>query len=66
MQEQQEIELWALARANSIMLNEAMQLAFAAQNLDKKRVNLNIYKLRRAIADSLLEAAADKRNISEN
>jgi hypothetical protein len=62
MQEQREIENWALARAHSIMLNEGMQLAIAAQNLDKKRVSVNIYQLRRAITDSLLEVASRQRN----
>lgn len=60
MDEQREFEAWALARAHSIMLNEGLQLAMAAQNLDKRRTKLNIYQLRQAIADSLLEVAAGK------
>jgi hypothetical protein len=57
MDEQRDFEAWALARAHNIMLNEGLQLAIAAQNLDKRRTKLNVYQLRQAIADSLLEVA---------
>jgi hypothetical protein len=60
MEEQRDFEAWALARAHNIMLNEGLQLAIAAQNLDKRRTKLNVYQLRQAIADSLLEVATGR------
>lgn len=55
MMEQQAFEAWAITRAHEIMMREGLQLALSAQNLDKKKVRTNSYRLRQAIADCLLE-----------
>jgi hypothetical protein len=55
MDEQRDIEAWALARAHEIMMRQGYQLVVAAQNLDRKGTRNISYELRQAIADSLME-----------
>jgi hypothetical protein len=53
-----DIEAWALARAHHIVLNEGLNLAKAAQDLDRKRSRSLVYELRRVITAAILEAHA--------
>jgi hypothetical protein len=53
-----DIESWALARAHHIVLNEGLNLAKAAQDLDRKRSRSLVYELRRVITAAILEAHA--------
>ena len=55
MIDQQEFEAWAIARAHQIILHEGMQLAQSAQYLDKIKLRSDVYRLRQAIADCLIE-----------
>ena len=55
---QSEIESWALARANSIVLKEGLNLAKAAQDLDRKRSRSLVYELRTVITAAIIEAHA--------
>jgi hypothetical protein len=58
-----DIETWALARAHHIVLNEGLNLAKAAQDLDRKRSRSLVYELRKVIAVAILEAhAASSKN----
>ena len=58
MIESHEFEAWAMTRAHEIMMREGLQLALSAQNLDKRKVRSDSYRLRQAIADCLLEMRA--------
>ncbi len=53
-----DIESWALARAHAIVLNEGLNLAKAAQDLDRKRSRLLVYELRKVITAAIIEAHA--------
>ncbi|MBB3658792.1 hypothetical protein FHX15_004052 [Rhizobium sp. BK650] len=53
-----DIESWALARAHTIVLNEGLNLAKAAQDLDRKRSRLLVYELRKVITAAIVEAHA--------
>ena len=53
-----DIESWALARAHHIVLNEGLNLAKAAQDLDRKRSRSMVYELRKVITAAILEAHA--------
>jgi hypothetical protein len=53
-----DIESWALARAHHIVLNEGLNLAKAAQDLDRKRSRSLVYELRKVITAAILEAHA--------
>jgi hypothetical protein len=53
-----DIESWALARAHHIVLNEGLNLAKAAQDLDRKRSRSLVYELRSVITAAILEAHA--------
>ncbi len=55
---QLDIESWALTRAHNIVLNEGLNLAKAAQDLDRKRSRSLVYELRKVIAAAILEAHA--------
>lgn len=55
---QLDIEAWALARAHSIVLKEGLNLAKAAQDLDRKRSRSLVYELRNVITAAILEAHA--------
>jgi hypothetical protein len=55
---QADVETWALARANHIVLNEGLNLAKAAQDLDRKKSRSLVYELRRVITAAILEAHA--------
>lgn len=55
---QADIETWALARAHRIVLNEGLNLAKAAQDLDRKRSRSLVYELRTVITAAILEAHA--------
>jgi hypothetical protein len=55
MIESHEFEAWAMTRAHEIMMREGLQLALSAQNLDKRKVRNDSYRLRQAIADCLME-----------
>jgi hypothetical protein len=59
---QADIEAWALARAQSIVLHEGLNLAKAAQDLDRKRSRSLVYELRRVITAAILEAHAASAN----
>lgn len=48
-----DIESWALARAHHIVLNEGLNLAKAAQDLDRKRSRSLVYELRKVITQLL-------------
>lgn len=50
-------ENWALQRAHEIVTCQGLNLANAAQWLDKKRTSKSSHELRSAIAHSLMEAA---------
>lgn len=54
----QEIEVWALQRAEQIVLSEGMKLMEAAQWLDRKKTMKASAQLRVAICQSLVEALA--------
>lgn len=53
-----DIESWALTRAHQIVLNEGLNLAKAAQDLDRKRSRSLVYELRRVITAAILESHA--------
>jgi len=53
-----DIESWALTRAHHIVLNEGLNLAKAAQDLDRKRSRTLVYELQKVIAAAILEAHA--------
>ncbi|OWV67268.1 hypothetical protein ATY76_15590 [Rhizobium sp. R339] len=53
-----DIESWALARAHHIVLNEGLNLAKAAQDLDRKRSRSMVYELRKVITAAIVEAHA--------
>ncbi len=53
-----DIESWALARAQTIVLKEGLNLAKAAQDLDRKRSRLLVYELRKVITAAIVEAHA--------
>lgn len=57
-----DIESWALARAHTIVLNEGLNLAKAAQDLDRKRSRLLVYELRKVITAAIVEAHAASLN----
>jgi hypothetical protein len=57
-----DIESWALARAHSIVLREGLNLAKAAQDLDRKRSRLLVYELRKVITAAIVEAHAASLN----
>lgn len=56
MMVQADIETWALARAHSIVLKEGLNLAKAAQDLDRKRSRSLVYELRQVITAAILES----------
>ncbi|MCM2398204.1 hypothetical protein NBH19_19210 [Rhizobium sp. S95] len=58
MNQQANLEAWALNRAQQIVLQQGVNLVAAAQRLDRKQTTANTYALRKAIMDSLLEAVA--------
>ncbi|MBB3594510.1 hypothetical protein FHX08_004914 [Rhizobium sp. BK529] len=47
-----------LARAHTIVLKEGLNLAKAAQDLDRKRSRLFVYELRKVITAAIVEAHA--------
>ncbi|MDP9813301.1 hypothetical protein J2W42_006172 [Rhizobium tibeticum] len=57
-----DIESWALTRAHHIVLNEGLNLAKAAQDLDRKRSRTLVYELQKVIAAAILEAHAASMN----
>ncbi|WP_193385598.1 hypothetical protein [Rhizobium sp. CF142] len=57
-----DIESWALARAHNIVLKEGLNLAKAAQDLDRKRSRLLVYELRKVITAAIVEAHAASLN----
>lgn len=64
MDEREQLEVWALRRAEEIVLREGVGLMQAAQWLDKKLTVRTSKQLRNAICDSLLEAMALPRLVS--
>ncbi|MBO3760325.1 hypothetical protein J5J10_07640 [Ciceribacter sp. L1K23] len=56
MGEPDPFEVWALQRAQQIVLNEGVDLMHSAQWLDKKLTQRNSARLRNAICQSLIEA----------
>jgi hypothetical protein len=62
---QADVETWALARAHHIVLNEGLNLAKAAQDLDRKRSRSLVYELRKVIAAAILEAHASSFNLGD-
>jgi hypothetical protein len=56
MQEQIDIETWAMVRAQQIVMQHGANLVVAAQRLDHKKTTANTYALRTAIMASLIEA----------
>lgn len=58
MNQQANLEDWALNRAQRIVLQQGVNLVVAAQRLDRRQTMLNTYALRQAIMDCLLEAIA--------
>jgi hypothetical protein len=56
MQEQIDIETWAMIRAQQIVMQQGANLVVAAQRLDHKKTTANTYALRTAIMASLIEA----------
>lgn len=56
MNEREQLEVWALRRAEEIVLREGVGLMQAAQWLDKKLTVRTSKQLRNAICNSLLEA----------
>ncbi|NML73551.1 hypothetical protein HHL25_05350 [Rhizobium sp. S-51] len=58
MYEREQLEVWALRRAEEIVLREGVGLMQAAQWLDKKMTVRTSKQLRNAICNSLLEAMA--------
>jgi len=57
-----DIQSWALARAHTIVLNEGLNLAKAAQDLDRKRSRSLVYELRKVITAAIVEAHATSFN----
>lgn len=57
-------EHWAMNRAHQIVVHEGMSLVTAAQQLDRKRMSVHTYALRKAIMDCLLEALQYEREAS--
>ncbi|MGV1785133.1 MULTISPECIES: hypothetical protein [Agrobacterium] len=53
---EQEYENWATTIAYSIVMHEGLDLALAAQNLDRGKTRNNRERLMEAIRKSLLEA----------
>jgi hypothetical protein len=53
---EQEYENWATTVAYSIVMHEGLDLALAAQNLDRGKTKNNRERLMEAIRTSLLEA----------
>ncbi len=53
---EQEYENWATTIAYSIVMHEGLDLALAAQNLDRGKTRNNRERLTEAIRKSLLEA----------
>ncbi|MDH7809721.1 hypothetical protein G6L16_010685 [Agrobacterium tumefaciens] len=53
---EQEYENWATTIAYSIVMHEGLDLALAAQNLDRGKTRNNRERLMEAIRTSLLEA----------
>ncbi|MES5048349.1 hypothetical protein ABVB72_24155 [Rhizobium nepotum] len=53
---EQEYENWATTVAYSIVMHEGLDLALAAQNLDRGKTRNNRERLMEAIRTSLLEA----------
>lgn len=58
MNQQANLEDWALNRAQQIVLQQGVNLVVAAQRLDRRQTTVNTYALRQAIMDCLLEAVA--------
>ena len=56
MNQQANLEDWALNRAQQIVLQQGVNLVVAAQRLDRRQTTMNTYALRQAIMDCLLEA----------
>ena len=58
MNQQSNLEAWALNRAQQIVLQQGVNLVVAAQRLDRRQTTVNTYALRKAIMDSFMEAVA--------
>ena len=65
MNNQTDIETWAIARAHQIVMQHGANLVVAAQHLDRKKTTANTYALRAAIIESLLEAMKSAPQTSE-
>lgn len=57
MDTHESLHIWAVQRAQQIVLREGMDLALSAQDFDTRRVHQRGKKLAMAIAESLIEAA---------
>ena len=66
MDNQTDIETWALARAQQIVMQHGANLVIAAQHLDRKKTTANTYALRAAILDSLIEAVKSAPKASQD
>lgn len=56
MTDNNDIETWAMVRAQQIVMQQGANLVVAAQRLDHKKTTANTYALRAAIASCLMEA----------
>ncbi|UJW74838.1 hypothetical protein [Rhizobium sp. SL42] len=56
MEQQADLETWAMVRAQQIIMHHGANLVVAAQRLDHKKTTANTYALRTAIMNSLIEA----------
>ncbi|MBW9063250.1 hypothetical protein JNB71_07960 [Rhizobium herbae] len=58
MRKRDDVENWAVYRAQQILMREGMDLALSARDLDKKAIRAKGKLLAMAIVASLLEASA--------
>ncbi|MDQ0318530.1 hypothetical protein QO002_000668 [Pararhizobium capsulatum DSM 1112] len=58
MHKRDEVENWAVHRAQQIVMREGMDLVLSARDLDPKIIRIRGKQLAMAIATSLVEASA--------
>lgn len=58
MQKREEVENWAVHRAQQIVMREGMELVLSGRDLDPNIIRIRGKQLAMAIATSLVEASA--------
>lgn len=58
MQKREEVENWAVHRAQQIVMREGMELVLSGRDLDPHVIHIRGKQLAMAIATSLMEASA--------